>query len=72
MPRLLSGQRTPSVSIPYSTIKMVLQSLPAFLLQVSIPYSTIKIKEKWERIQRFMDVSIPYSTIKILNYVEYE
>ena len=52
------------VSIPYSTIKILMWMYLLILLQVSIPYSTIKMQHS-TLYQPQMPVSIPYSTIKI-------
>ena len=52
------------VSIPYSTIKIIVGEIEYDMIMVSIPYSTIKISEKNENVSSG-SVSIPYSTIKI-------
>ena len=53
-----------AVSIPYSTIKILLAARSRELDRVSIPYSTIKILLPAVAVRSSV-VSIPYSTIKM-------
>ena len=59
--------RTGSVSIPYSTIKILSNVFVTTFSVVSIPYSTIKISRELKEVKD-KPVSIPYSTIKINQY----
>ena len=52
------------VSIPYGTIKSLIQARYSNSIYVSIPYGTIKSTSAYTRIREYYDVSIPYGTIK--------